>query len=194
MLVSYSVDSLRFIPKEQSMFLNFSKISFSDVYNLLSKPYMLNSNIIVCNFTEYQYLDTLFEDNIARTEFEEFLFQIIETLDKQTPYIYFNFKIKEKDLNKLIHNGFYEWLEYWLLFFKFTRLNWLIEMEDCSTFTVLPIEYIFVKRLDNPRISLFLNFECSQKYKELPEDINLFTILTKNNSVNMFPYANMWLI
>ncbi len=193
MLKEYNVNSVNTHPHDYDLLLNISALSFMDLEQLLNKHSMLNCNKIAIRLMENIYLDELFENDNLRTEFENFLFTLIENSHKSSRFIYIVFKIHEQDLYNLVHNGFYEWLEYWMLFFKFTKINFLIEMEEQSLTKNMPIEYVIAKRLDNPRTSLFVN-SYNVDFNIIPEDLNTFVLMTKDEKMkNNFPYATMWI-
>lgn len=197
MLKEYSINTIQSQPYGSDLFLNVSNLSFQELRLVLNKHSMMNAQCIVLRFKEHEYLDVLFEDDKVRTEFEDFLFNLIENSHKSKRFIYVVFKIQENNLDTLIHNGFYEWLDYWMLFFKFTKLNFLIEMDEDSLKHSMPIEYVITKRIDNPRTSLFINVsDISPFVTIMPEDITSFVLMVKDDnlkSTNKFPYANMWI-
>ena len=196
MLSLYAVNKDNLYPTGTDLLLDISDLSFKEVYTLLDKKNMLNRKTLALRFKEYQYLDEVFKDDKIRTDLEECLFSLIENQHKSQRFLYFVFKIKTQSLEELIHNGFYEWLEYWMLFFKFTHINFVIEMNEDSIATTLPIEYVITKRIDNPRISIFINADKWPLKDVLPEDISSFVTIVKNEKMKKdknLPYATMWI-
>lgn len=174
--------------------LNISNMSYSDIDSFLSKKYLLNKEIVLIRFLDDIYLDMIFMDDNKRINFEELIFKLIENYGRINRFVYFSFKIKNSELDNLIHTGFYEWLEYWMLFFKFTHINFLFEIDDSSGH--MPIEYIVCKRIDNPRLSLFVNCNnWDSIVKTLPEDIGVFTTVAKDECMKNkgLPYANLFI-
>ncbi len=176
------------------VFIHFSNMTFFDVESFLSKKHMLNKEIVIIHFSENKYLDDLFLDDNLRPQFENMVFNLLEKFRKYNRFLYFAFEIKNQNLNELIHNGFYEWLEYWMLFFKFTHANFILEVNEQVEH--MPIEYILCKRIDNPRLSLFINISSWDKIsKKLPEDIGVFTMIAKQEQMinNGLQYATMYI-
>jgi hypothetical protein len=166
----------------------FSQMSFVEVEKFITSKKNKSKESLFLKFNDYIYLDELFLDESVRPEFENFVFNLIESRDRR--FIYFSFRIKETNLETLIHNGFYEWLEYWMLFVKFTHINFTFEMVDNSFNELLPLTYQIVKRLENPRATIFVNI--SSENLNVPEDVNLFTIVVNgdaNEIVERYPYA-----
>ncbi len=166
----------------------FSQMSFDEIEKFIMSKKNRNKETLFIQFNEYVFLDELFLDDVSRSAFENFVFNFIEK--REVRFIYFSFKIKENDFDKLIHNGFYEWLEYWMLFVKFTHINFTFEMIDDSFNELLPITYQIVKRLENPRATISMNIKTQNI--NIPEDINLFTIMindSKKEIADNYPYA-----
>ena len=161
--------------------VNLSDITFDKTTRFLTKKHMLQRENIVLKFSQYENLDELFENDTTRTEFEEFVFSLLES----------------KDNDKLIHNGFYEWIEYWLLFFKFTHVNFLFELSE-KDFSIdkCPIEYDIAKRMDNPRLSLSLNLNSQLSDNVfIPEDMTAYIVMfyeTEFVDKQNFPYAQFY--
>ena len=180
--------------QENNLLINISNMTFLDIESLLSKKYMLNREIVVIKLLDYPYIDELFLDDSARPIFENMMFNLIEKYGRYNRFVYFSFKVHENNIDTLIHNGFCEWIEFWMLCFKFTHMNWVLEVNDESIH--MPIEYVLCKRIDNPRLSLFVNSNnwemLSQK---MPEDIGVFTTISKHENMinNGLQYATMYI-
>ena len=177
--------------------VNLSDITFDKTTRFLTKKHMLQRENIVLKFSQYENLDELFENDTTRTEFEEFVFSLLESKITSNRYIYLSFKIKCKDNDKLIHNGFYEWIEYWLLFFKFTHVNFLFELSEKDfSLNKCPIEYDIAKRMDNPRLSLSLNLNSQLSDNIfIPEDMTAYIVMfyeTEFVDKQNFPYAQFY--
>lgn len=171
-----------------NVFYMFSQMSFVEVEEFVTSKKNKSKESLFLKFNDYVYLDELFLDESLRPEFENFVFNLIEGREKR--FIYLSFQIKETNFEKLIHNGFYEWLEYWMLFVKFTHINFTFEMVDNSFSELLPLTYQIVKRLENPRATIFMNTQS--KTLCIPEDVNLFTIVVNGDAdeiVKKYPYA-----
>lgn len=177
--------------------VHFSNMSFGDVGQVLMQKHMTQRDDVFVKFEQYLYLDELFLNDNKRTEFEEMLFSILEDPRPTQRFLYFVFKIKSSNMNELIHNGFYEWIEYWMLFFRLTKLNLLFEVDSNSfASNKCPLVYEFVKRIDNPRLSISMNnSQAISKENVFPEDINAYVILFDQNDVTeakQFPYARFY--
>lgn len=171
-----------------NVFYMFSQMSFVEVEKFIMSKKNKSKESLVLKFNDCIYLDELFLNESLRPEFENFVFNLIEGRERR--FIYFSFQIKEKSLEALIHNGFYEWLEYWMLFVKFTHINFTFEMVDESFNELLPLTYKIVKRLENPRATIFINI--TSKTLTMPEDVNLFTLIVNGDidKINQqYPYA-----
>ena len=180
--------------QENNLFINISHMTFSDIETMLSKKHMINREVIVVRLMDHLYIDELFLDDEARTMFENMMFNFIEKYSRFNRFLYFSFKIRNNDIDTLIHNGFCEWIDFWMLCFKFTHMNWILEVDDESTH--MPLPYVLCKRIDNPRLSLFVNSNnweiLSQK---MPEDIGVFTTISKHENMinNGLQYATMYI-
>ena len=95
---------------ENNIICNIKEMSFSEVESFLKSKCMKSKNVMFLKFQEYQFLDELFLLDKQRSEFENFVFNLIES--RESRFVYFLFKIKSTDMEKLIHNGFYEWIDY----------------------------------------------------------------------------------
>lgn len=171
------------------VFLNFFKMSFVDIEKFLNSKSMRNKGTIFLKFSDNIYIDELFLNDKIRTEFENFVFNLIEK--RESRFIFFSFKIKEKDMDILIHNGFYEWLDYWMLFVKFTHINFTFEMNDDDFDDLMPMTYQIVKKIENPRATIFIN--TNSKKLNIPEDVNAFTIIASGEQkeiLKKYPYAS----
>ena len=171
-----------------NVFYMFSQMSFVEVEKFIMSKKNKSKESLVLKFNDCIYLDELFLDEALRPEFENFVFTLIEGRERR--FIYFSFQIKETNLETLIHNGFYEWLEYWMLFVKFTHINFTFEMVDESFNELLPLTYKIVKRLENPRATIFINI--TSKTLTMPEDVNLFTLIVDGDIdkvAQQYPYA-----
>lgn len=180
--------------QENNVFLNFSSMTLDDVEKFLSTKHLLNKDSIVIKLLDYQYIDEIFLDDEKRTLLENFIFNLLEKYRRSHRFIYFVFLIKEQNIDVLIHNGFYEWLEYWMLFFKFSHMNIVLEISDSAA--PFSMDYILAKRIGNPRLSLFINIDSwYKKYTTFPEDIGAFTSIIKNEQMKQFglQYATMFI-
>ena len=173
---------------ENNIICNIKEMSFSEVESFLKSKCMKSKNVMFLKFQEYQFLDELFLLDKQRSEFENFVFNLIES--RESRFVYFLFKIKSTDMEKLIHNGFYEWIDYWMLFIKFTHINFVFEIDDNGFEELLPLSYRIVKKIENPRLTLFLNLK--NDLQNIPEDINVFTLMISSGAAtaqNKYPYA-----
>lgn len=193
-LKEYFINSKQQHVQENNVFLSFASLSIDDIEKfLLTKP-LLNKDSVTIKLLDYQYIDEVFLDDTKRTILENFIFNLIEKCGRAHRFVYFVFSIKEQDLETLIHNGFYEWLEYWMLFFKFTHMNIVLEISDSTN--PFSIDYVLAKRIGNPRLSLFINSDSwHKKYTTFPEDIGAFTSIIKHEQMKQFglQYATMFI-
>lgn len=191
-------DTKNYVNHGANVLVHFSNMSFGDVSQVLLQKHMLQRENIFVKFEQHLYLDELFLNDNLRTDFEEMMFSILEYEKPSHRFLYFIFKIKSSDIDELIHNGFYEWIEFWMLFFRLTKLNLLFETDSGSFISnKCPLIYEFVKKIDNPRLSISIN-NLSKVSKEnvFPEDINAYVILFNNNSITeaeQFPYARFYI-
>lgn len=179
----------------KELLLNIDNLTFDDTFQFLYRKDMLNKNILAIRFLQHPFLDELFEDDDVRPVFESFLFDVLER-GQQNRFMHFVFKLKNNDLETLIHNGFYEWIEYWMLFFRFSKVNFIFELDDDTLNTSRPMGYQIAKRINNPRISLFVNTDNWNNYRRLiPEDLNAFVSTIKNENMKFsgaLQYATMY--
>ena len=193
-LKEYTINNPNQLIQSNHVLLNISNMSCTDIDSFLAQKTLLNKEIVIVRFIDDICLYKLFMNDEKRIMFEELLFNLIEKYGNLNRFIYFSFKISNSNLDDLIHTGFYEWLEYWMLFFKFTHINFLFEINDHSGH--MPIEYVVCKRIDNPRLSIFVNCDNWKSIaKTLPEDLGVFTTVAKHEYMknNGLPYANLFI-
>lgn len=184
---------------ESNLMINAINLKLNNAYDFLNQQFLVNKHNLVVRFNDYLYLDEIYNDLEIRTHIETLFFKFIENHRQDKRFIFFCFKIKSKDIDALIHNGFDEWLFYLLTFFKYTRLNIVIEMDQSSfSESHVPIEYLIVKRYDNPRIGLFINDNgvSGNSKKIIPEDISAFTTIVDDRDLckeGKYPYAMFYL-
>ena len=79
-------NSKNHIVNSANILTHFSNMSFNEIATLLSSKNMMNRNTIAIKFEQYKYLDELFLNDDARTDFEELVFSLIE--NKNCTYRY----------------------------------------------------------------------------------------------------------
>lgn len=196
MLKKYTVHDKHQLINEDNLFLNLDLSSFTEARDFLLTKSMMKKKTIVFTFKKFPYINDVFDDDKIKKEFESFVFDLLEHRNSSR-FVYITFKLKEQSMDEVIHSGLYEWLEFWMLFFKFTHVNIILELEDENLKVNSPISYQIAKRLGNPRLSLFINSNEWNQYKtSLPEDLNTFVILVKDESMinsDDLQYATMFL-
>jgi hypothetical protein len=156
---------------------------------MLKKDFLYTENVII-EHKDFLYIDDVIMNNTKCEELENFIFDILENQVKKNGFLYFVLRFKSNELQDLIDNGVCEWLEYMMLYFKFTRLNIIVKICDNDIHDVLPVAYQIVKRINNPRLSLMCDIS-KENITKLPEDINTVTKMIGNNvSENKFVYSD----
>ena len=157
---------------------------------LYHKKDFLSTDNVVIEHEDFLYIDDVVKNNVQCEQLENFIFDLLENQVKKNGFLYIVFKLNPQPLQQLIDDGVCEWLEYMMLYFKFTRLNILIKINDDDIDNVLPVAYQVVKRVNNPRLSLLCDISTSSLVK-LPEDINTVTKMIGNDvSGKTFVYSD----
>lgn len=160
------------------------------LYSRMLKKDFLSTDNVVIEHEDFLYIDDVVKNNVQCEQLENFIFDLLENQVKKNGFLYIVFKLNPQSLQQLIDDGVCEWLEYMMLYFKFTRLNILIKINDDDIDNVLPVAYQVVKRVNNPRLSLLCDISTSSLVK-LPEDINTVTKMIGNDvSGKTFVYSD----
>lgn len=160
------------------------------LYSRMLKKDFLSTDNVVIEHEDFLYIDDVVKNNVQCEQLENFIFDLLENQVKKNGFLYIVFKLNPQPLQQLIDDGVCEWIEYMMLYFKFTRLNILIKINDDDVDNVLPVAYQVVKRVNNPRLSLLCDISTSSLVK-LPEDVNTVTKMIGNDvSGKTFVYSD----
>lgn len=144
------------------------------LYSRMLKKDFLSTENVVIEHADFLYIDDIVTNNKKCEQFEDFIFDILENKVKKNGFLYFVLRFKSQTLQQLIDDGTCEWIEYMMLYFKFTRLNIIIKIDDDDINDVLPVAYQMIKKINNPRLSLMCDVS-EENLVKLPEDINTVT-------------------
>ena len=168
--------------------------TLGQLYSRMLKKDFGSSETVILEHKNYLYIDDIVKNNSKCEEFEKFVFDVLENQLKKTGFLYLSFKLHTTTLQELIDTGVCEWFEYMMMFLKFSRLNILLQIEDCDINDFLPIAYQVVKKINNPRLSLYCNISGEQELK-LPEDVNTVTkVVGDNMSTEKFVYSEFKIV
>jgi hypothetical protein len=160
--------------------------SFTDIEALIKDRAFHNVSTISLFNNKHQYIDEMFLDDNARSDFEEMIFRILEQRLTKHTKLFIIFKISDNfTLRELKDNGFIEWLYYFLLFCRGTQINFslIVEKSNCIDGNA----YKVVKELNNPRLGIAYNIK---KIVSNPEDIYTITnLLISDMDTEKYPYT-----
>lgn len=184
-------DDLSDLRFDKNSYIVMKHADLKTLYSLMNKNFFKFTDNIVIENGDFLYIDDVVNDHHKCTVLENFIFDILENQIKPNGYLYFCFAIKNKNMQALIDEGVCEWLEYMMLYFKFTRLNIVLKIQDEDVSDGLPIAYQMVKKINNPRLSLFCDIS-RDKSNNLPEDIDTVTkMIGVNVPAEKFVYSNL---
>jgi hypothetical protein len=185
----YVQDDLNNVRFGKNSYLTIKNATLKQLYSrMLKKDFAFVENFIF-EHEDFLNIDEVVVDNSKCTELEQFIFDVLENRVKKTGFMYFCFKLKCQDMQQLIDDGVCEWFEYMMMFLKFSRLNMTIKIQD-DDIHVLPIAYQLVKKINNPRLSLYCDIS-QEKLALLPEDVNTVTkMIGKEVPTEKFVYSD----
>ena len=186
----YVKDDLTDLRFGKNTYIVLQHAPLGQLYSRMLKKDFLSTDNVVIEHEDFLYIDDVVKNNVQCEQLENFIFDLLENQVKKNGFLYIVFKLNPQPLQQLIDDGVCEWLEYMMLYFKFTRLNILIKINDDDIDNVLPVAYQVVKRVNNPRLSLLCDISTSSLVK-LPEDINTVTKMIGNDvSGKTFVYSD----
>jgi hypothetical protein len=186
----YVRDDLADLRFNKNTYIVLKNAELGKLYSRMLKKDFISTENVIIEHENFLYIDEVVNHNDKCEQLENFIFDILENQVKKNGFLYIVFKINSQSLQQLIDDGVCEWLEYMMLYFKFTRLNILMKVDDEDIIDSLPIAYQIVKKINNPRLSLLCDIS-NENLVKLPEDFNTVTKMIGNKVAdNKFVYSN----